>query len=224
VGRDDRGSSTAGVCGGAVRALACSSEAGTPAVARLLRRAISDITPIRGGLRVRGPRLSPVRCWAAGARRVERVRIRRRARRLGRGRGGRAGEDPVDVRLHGGLTGDEVPGDLGVGESVSDQAQDFRFAFRERAQFGGLRAGPRPRTYSSIRRRATVGARSASPEATSRTASKAGRRGALEQEAAGAGLERGVGVASREGSTLRPPSRRVHLPQRYTCAITRSSP
>jgi hypothetical protein len=29
------------------------------------------------------------------------------------------GEDPVDVRLHGGLTGDEVPGDLGVGKSVS---------------------------------------------------------------------------------------------------------
>jgi hypothetical protein len=36
------------------------------------------------------PVLSPVRCWAAGARRVERVGIRRRARRLGRGRGGRA--------------------------------------------------------------------------------------------------------------------------------------
>jgi len=29
------------------------------------------------------------------------------------------GEDPVDVRRHGGLTGDEVPGDLGVGKSVS---------------------------------------------------------------------------------------------------------
>jgi hypothetical protein len=50
------------------------------------------------------------------------------------------GEDPVDVRLHGGLGGDEVPGDLGVGESVRDQAQDFRFAFGERAQFGGKRA------------------------------------------------------------------------------------
>jgi hypothetical protein len=83
------------------------------------------------------------------------------------------------MRLHGGLTGDEVPGDLGVGESVSDQAQDFRFAFRERAQFGGLRAGPRPRTYSSIKRRATVGARSASPEATSRTASTRRAGGAL---------------------------------------------
>jgi hypothetical protein len=51
------------------------------------------------------------------------------------------GEDPVDVRLHGGLAGDEVPGDLGVGESLSVWAEDFRFAFGERAQFGGLRAG-----------------------------------------------------------------------------------
>jgi hypothetical protein len=107
---------------------------------------------------------------------------------------------------------------------VSDQAQDFRFAFGERAQFGGSRAGSGA-AYVLVDQAAGERRREERLAGgdESHGLDKAGRRGALEQEAAGAGLERGVNGASAEGSTLRVPARRVHLPQRYTCAIPRSS-
>src|SRR5262252_8872144 len=41
------------------------------------------------------------------------------------------GEQPVDVRLHGGLADEEPPGDLAVGQTVGDQPQYLGLARRQ---------------------------------------------------------------------------------------------